>query len=71
MGLNTNSRSLHYIQSDGFVHAIDIRTAGRSELRNQLTLWVFRSFGFNTLRHGGTADHLHISINSKDARGAI
>lgn len=62
MGLSTNSSSLHYKQKSGFVHAIDIRTNGRLELRNQALEWYFKAMGFKTLRHVGTADHLHIAL---------
>lgn len=71
MGLKTLKNSLHYKQSDGYVHAMDLRTNGRSEVRNKLTQWYFRLMGFNTLRHGGTGDHLHISLSVHDKPGAI
>ena len=71
MGLKSKKRSLHYKQSSGYVHAIDIRTKGRSELRNDMLVWYFRLMGFNTLRHVGTADHLHVSLSSPDSPGAI
>ena len=71
MGLKTKKRSLHYKQSTGYVHAVDIRTNGRSELRNTLLIWYFKCMGLNTLRHGGTGDHLHISLDSRDSPGAI
>lgn len=71
MGLKRKSHSLHYIQSSGYSHAVDIRTKGRSAFRNQLIQFYFRSMGFNTLRHVGTADHLHVSISSKDRVGGI
>jgi hypothetical protein len=71
MGLKTKSRSLHYEQSDGFVHAIDIRTNGRTDIRNFFIKSYFSLMGFNTLRHGGTGDHLHISLKSFDSPGAI
>ena len=71
MGLPSKSRSLHFGQSSGFVHAVDVRTNGRSNFRNGLIRTVFRLMGFNTLRHVGTADHLHISIASRDLPGAI
>src|SRR6185437_13878832 len=29
MGLATNDGSLHYVQRDGYAHAVDLRTAGR------------------------------------------
>ncbi len=62
MGLSTNSSSLHYKQKTGFVHAIDLRTNGRGELRNKALVWYFKSMGFQTLRHVGTADHLHVAL---------
>ena len=71
MGLKTKKHSLHYIQSNGYSHAIDLRTNGRSEIRNWLVSKYFNLMGFNTLRHIGTADHLHISIFSHDRPKAI
>lgn len=66
MGLSTPRSSLHFVQQNGFVHAIDLRTKGRSELRNVLTAAYFRLMGFSTLRHTGTADHLHVSLRVPD-----
>lgn len=71
MGLKSKRRSLHYKQSDGYVHALDIRTNGRSEIRNFLLKSYFQLMGFNVLRHGGTGDHLHVSLKSFDSPGAI
>lgn len=71
MGLKTKKHSLHYAQSNGYSHAIDLRTNGRSEIRNWLVSKYFNLMGFNTLRHVGTADHLHISIFSHDRPKAI
>lgn len=71
MGLRTNHHSLHYRQSSGYAHAVDIRTRGHSELRNGLVRIYFNLMGFNTLRHVGTADHLHVSISSPDKIGGI
>ncbi len=71
MGLPALKNSLHYQQKDGFVHAVDIRTNGRSEYRNFFIKSYFWLMGFNTLRHVGTGDHLHISLSSHDAPGAI
>ena len=71
MGLPKKNTSLHYKQSDGFAYAVDLRTNGRSERRNQLVQWYFKMMGFNTLRHGGTGDHLHISLSNHDYPGAI
>ncbi len=62
MGLPPNERSLHLRQTTGYVHAIDLRTRERNELRNWLMAGYFRVLGFGTLRHVGTADHLHVSL---------
>lgn len=70
MGLKTKGHSLHYKQSNGYAHAMDLRTKGRSELRNFVTQSYFRLMGFNTIRHTGTADHLHVSIMSHDRPSA-
>lgn len=64
MGLSPNESSLHFRQEDGFVHALDLRTVGRPEWRNRAVEMTFRALGFNTLRHVGTADHLHVSVRS-------
>lgn len=71
MGLKSKKRSLHYKQSNGYVHAIDIRTNGRSEVRNFFLKSYFQLMGFNVLRHFGTGDHLHVSLKSHDSPGAI
>jgi hypothetical protein len=62
MGLPVFEASLHYRQQDGYVHAMDLRTIGRGAIRNWLTAMGFRIAGFRTLRHVGTADHLHVSL---------
>jgi hypothetical protein len=62
MGLSQNQSSLHFPQEDGFVHAIDLRTKGHSEIRNFILSNSLKIMGFKTLRHVGTADHLHISL---------
>jgi hypothetical protein len=68
MGLTARNQSLHYPQATGYVHAADLRTRGRSWLRNGL-LWIyFRALGLNTLRHG-PVDHLHISLPVRGKRG--
>ncbi len=71
MGLKSKKASLHYKQkSSGYVHAVDLRTKGRSEVKNSLVKYYFKLMGFNTLRHTGTGDHLHISLLSHDRPGA-
>jgi len=62
MGLPVNPRSLHYRQENGYFHAVDIRTLDRGYIRNGLLELAFKSMGFQTLRHTGTADHLHVEL---------
>ena len=62
MKLPVNERTLHYRQRDGYVHAVDLRTSGRGAVRNALTRVYFWTMGFDTLRHVGTGDHLHVSL---------
>lgn len=62
MGLPQKEFSLHFLQPSGYVHAVDIRTQGKSEIRNKLLQFGFWMCGFSTKRHVGTADHLHISL---------
>jgi hypothetical protein len=66
MGLPVYESSLHFRQHDGYVHAMDLRTIGRGGLRNWVAVAYFRLLGFRTLRHVGTADHLHVSLPVKD-----
>ncbi|GAA4830188.1 hypothetical protein [Algivirga pacifica] len=63
MGLPSKKRSLHYTQSTGYVHAMDIRVSDRWWIRNRLVQLYFWTLGFNAVRHGGTGDHLHISLS--------
>jgi hypothetical protein len=65
MGLKVFERSRHLRQADGFSHALDIRTEGRGEIRNRLTQLYFVAMGFETLRHGGTGDHLHVELRRR------
>jgi hypothetical protein len=62
MGLPVNDRTKHYRQSNGWVHAVDLRTRERGEIRNRLLQFYFWTMGFYTLRHVGTADHLHVQL---------
>lgn len=71
MGLPSKSSSLHYRQKDGYAYALDLRTNTRTEIRNFLLKAYFWMMGFNTLRHGGTGDHLHISLSCKYKPGSI
>ena len=63
MGLPTNSKSLHILQKDGYAYALDLRTKNQSELRNMILISYCKIMGLRTLRHTGTADHLHISLH--------
>lgn len=69
MGLASKRYSLHYEQSSGYVHAVDIRTKGHSWLRNSLIQGYFKLMGFNTLLHRGTAPHLHVSLPCRGLKG--
>ena len=62
MGLPANEASLHFEQDSGFAHALDLRTNGRPEWRNRGVELAFWALGFHSLRHVGTADHLHVSL---------
>lgn len=62
MGLPINEVSLHFKLEDRYVHAMDLRTMGRSPRRNALTVVYLRIMGFRSLHHVGSADHLHVSL---------
>jgi hypothetical protein len=62
MGLPVYEASLHFRQEDGYVHAMDLRTLDRAAWRNWLMQGYFLLMGMRTLRHVGTADHLHVSL---------
>lgn len=66
MGLPVNDRTRHYEQPDGWVHAVDLRTIGRGEIENRAMQLYFWSMGFSTLRHVGTADHLHVQLRRRE-----
>lgn len=63
MGLKTNKGSRHYRQADGWIHAVDLRTTGRGAIKNRGVQFYFWLMGFDTRRHVGTADHLHVELN--------
>lgn len=63
MGLRTNNRTRHYRQLDGWIHAVDLRTSGRGAVKNRGMQFYFWLMGFDTRRHVGTADHLHVELN--------
>jgi hypothetical protein len=62
MGLPVLPNTMHGVQRDGWVHAVDIHTAGRGFVVNLLVEGYFRLMGFRTLRHVGTGDHLHVEL---------
>ena len=66
MGLPVNVTSKHYEQPDGWVHAVDLRTKSNGEIRNRAVQLYFEAMGFSTLRHVGTADHLHVQMRRLD-----
>lgn len=68
MGLKKNSHSLHYVQHDGYVHAVDIRTNNRSALRNFLIKVYFKIIGLHPIRHVGAGDHLHVQLEVQGSR---
>jgi len=60
-GLKENKNSPHYIKN-GWSNAVDIRTNGEGFIRNSFVRAYFWVLGFDTLRHVGTSDHLHVQI---------
>lgn len=67
MGLSPRQQSMHYVQDNGYVHAVDLRTIGRAGWKNFALRWYFEGLGFGTLRHRGTADHLHVFLPLNDS----
>lgn len=62
MGLPENEQSLHYLQPNGYVHAVDLRTRGTAAWKNGFLQFSFNVVGLSTIRHHGTADHLHVYL---------
>ncbi|HEY6222287.1 MAG TPA: hypothetical protein VIW26_00765 [Gemmatimonadales bacterium] len=62
MGLPALPNTMHGVQRDGWVHAVDIHTRGRGFFVNFFVATYFRAMGFRVLRHVGTADHLHVEL---------
>jgi hypothetical protein len=62
MGLSMDETSLHFKLGDRYVHAMDLRTTGRSARRNSVTAAYFQLMGFQSLHHVSAADHLHVSL---------
>lgn len=65
MGLPRNDQTRHYVQADGWVHAVDLRTRERGVVENRLVQLYFWTMGFSTRRHVGTADHLHVELRPR------
>lgn len=66
MGLSENKQSLHYLQENGYVHAVDLRTKGRPVWKNWLFENVLKLLGLSTIRHVGTEDHIHVYLPLND-----
>ena len=62
MGLKVPAESQHYIDADGYARAVDLRVTNVGDLRNWGRQGLFLLMGLRTLRHTGTADHLHIAL---------
>ena len=60
MNLPEFKGSLHYIQNDGYSHALDLRTKTRSRLRNLLVRGYYYLLGYTAIEHKGTAMHIHV-----------
>jgi hypothetical protein len=70
MGLTAPSWSRHFFSPrNGYVHAIDLRVRDTGDLRNWARQGVFLALGLRADRHGGTADHLHVSLPLAQADG--
>ncbi|NLR91353.1 hypothetical protein [Flammeovirga agarivorans] len=70
MRLQKKGRSLHYKQNTGYVHAMDLRTKNRPFWMVWMAQLYFKSLGFNAVRHGGTGDHLHVSLSIYERQGS-
>lgn len=63
MGLTEPTWSSHFFSPrDGYAHAIDLRVSDAGDLRNWARQGVFLALGLRASRHGGTTDHLHVSL---------
>ena len=60
MSLPEFKGSLHYIQKDGYSHALDLRTKGRTRIRNWLVRAYYYLLGYTAIEHIGTAMHIHV-----------
>ena len=63
MGLTPPAWSRHFFSPrDGYTHAIDLRVRDAGDLRNWARQGVFLALGLRADRHGGTSNHLHVSL---------
>jgi len=69
MSLSQPAGSAHYTHSDGYARAVDLRVSDAGDLRNWARQGVFLLMGLRAQRHGGTADHLHVSLPHPPSRG--
>ena len=60
MNLPEFKGSLHYIQNDGYSHALDLRTKGRARIRNLLVRAYYYLLGYTAIEHIGSALHIHV-----------
>lgn len=60
MNLKEFERSLHYVQSDGYSHALDIRSKDRTYFSKFLVTSYYQSLGFDIIEHDGTNIHFHV-----------
>ena len=60
MNLPEFKGSLHYVQKDGYSHAIDLRTKGRTSIRNWLVRAYYYILGYTAIQHKGSAMHIHV-----------
>ena len=62
MGIEPLGESRHYVGEDGYARAVDLRVSDAGPLRNWVRQGLFLIMGLKTLRHEGTADHLHVAL---------
>ncbi|MBT4499793.1 MAG: hypothetical protein HOC74_18845, partial [Gemmatimonadetes bacterium] len=62
MGLEPQRESRHYVGEDGYSRAVDLRVSDAGRLRNWARQGLFLLMGVETVRHVGTADHLHVAL---------
>lgn len=60
MKITKYDRSLHYVQDDGYSHALDLRSKDRSSFGKLIIMAYYETLGYTTIEHIGTATHIHI-----------